>query len=222
MLGMSNGHRKIILVGGGKVSEHIAKVMSERKHKVCIIEKDEKKAKELATKLDCMIIHGDGTDLLTLKDAGIVDCDVIVALTNDDKSNLMVCEIAKSFNIPKIIALVNKPGNEELFIKLGIGDVLPITQTITNILENLMFASNAHIIAEMGDGAVKVVECVVSDSSKFAKKYVGNIKDFVIGCIWREGSVIIPNPKTKIMPGDLVLVIVESKKLEKVLRELRG
>ena len=212
---------KVIVVGGGKTGSHIIKVLESRGHKVCAIEKDETVAKELATKINGVVINGDGTDMLVLKDAGINEADVLLALTDDDKANLMMCEIAKSFNVPKIIALVNHPGNEELFMKLGIADIVPVTQQVANAIENMLLGGGVRVLAEIGDGEAKILEVVVNENSKHVNKQVSEIKGFVIAGIWRGGNFMFPSKNTKLVAGDVVLIVVKTKDLEKVISELR-
>ncbi len=212
---------KIIVVGGGKTGAHVIKVLESRGHKVCAVEKDENVAKELATKINGLVINGDGTEMLVLKDAGISEADVLLALTGDDKVNLMTCEIAKSFNVPKIIALVNQPGNEELFMKLGIADIVPVTQQVANAIENMLLGGGTRVLAEIGDGEVKVLEVVVGAESKYANKAVDEIKNFVVAGIWREGKFLFPTKNLKIVPGDLVLAVMKTKEMEKIISELR-
>jgi trk system potassium uptake protein TrkA len=186
-----------------------------------VVEKDENVAKELATKINGLVINGDGTEMLVLKDAGISEADVLLALTGDDKANLMTCEIAKSFNVPKIIALVNHPGNEELFMKLGIADIVPVTQQVANAIENMLLGGGVRVLAEIGDGEAKILEIVVGEDSKYANTSVTEVKGFVIAGIWREGNFMFPTKSLKLVAGDLVLVVVKTKDLEKVISEIR-
>ncbi len=221
MLWNKKKHMKVIVVGGGEKGKHVIKLLESRGHKVCVIEKDEAVANELAVKINGTVINGDGTDMLVLKDAGINKADVFLALTNDDKANLMMCEIAKSFNVPKIIALVNHPGNEELFMKLGIADIIPVTQQVANAVENMLLGAGTRVLAEVGDGDVKIMEVVVGESSKHVNKQVNEIKGFMIAGIWREGNFIFPTKNTKLSAGDLVLLVVKTKDMERIVEELR-
>ncbi len=210
----------IVIMGGGKLGEHVAKVMESRGHKVNVIEKNEEKAKSLSTKISGVVINGDGTDILVLKEAGITKADVFLALSGDDKANLMACEIAKSFNIPKIVAVVNQPGNEELFVKLGIGNIVPVTQQVANAVENIIMSDGSRIIGEIANGAVKIAELVVSENSKYVGKRWSDIKDFFLAGVWRNGTYIFPHNHLKIEAGDVLLVVARTKDMEKIASRL--
>ena len=210
----------VIVVGGGKIGEHVSKLFETRGHSVCVIEKDEELAKELSTRIGSTVINGDGTDMLVLKDAGITNADVFIALTGDDKVNLMACEIAKSFNEPKIISIVNKPGNEEIFLKLGVNDIVAVTQQVANAVENMIMKGGSRVIGEVADGSVKVVELLIGENSKYVGKMKDEVKDFLLAGIWRNGAFIFPHNHVKINAGDLILAVVRTKDLDKVMSRL--
>jgi trk system potassium uptake protein TrkA len=87
---------KIIIVGGGKLGNQIARNMLERKYSVKLIEKDKAKCTRLANNLDAEVIYGDGTELDVLEEAEIKSADCFIAVTGSDQDNLIgVLEIWK-------------------------------------------------------------------------------------------------------------------------------
>jgi trk system potassium uptake protein TrkA len=213
---------KIIIIGGGEVGLTTANVLSTKEHDLVLIESDEKRAKEVANSIDALTIHGDGTDLATLKDAGANDSDAMVAATDDDKTNLMVCEIAKSLTIKKIIARVNKSENEELFTKLGITGIVPTVGLAVTKIKNLLVQMSAErVIYELGKGQVQVLAITIPEKSKLVGK-PAEISNAIIGAIYRDGELILPRESTKIKEADVIILTVKTKNLTSIRKQIYG
>jgi trk system potassium uptake protein len=213
---------KIILVGGGEVGLTTANVLSTKEHDLVLIESDEKRAKQVANSIDALVIHGDGTDLATLKDAGANDADAIAAVTDDDKTNLMVCEIAKSLDVKKIIARVNKSENEELFTKLGITGVVPtVGLAVTKINNLLTELRSERIIYKFGKGDVQVLAITIPKESKLVGK-PAEIKNSIVGVIYRDGEMMLPKESTKIKEEDVIVLTAKTKNLKSIRNQIYG
>ena len=212
---------KIIVVGAGKTGTALVNMLSSEKHDVTLIEKEEAISKEIANKTDTLVIKGDATDINILKEAGIEKADAIIAITNDDKTNLMICEIAKSTKVKKVIARVNNPGDEELFTKLGVDSIIPIVgMTITKI-KRALEEDGGQIIAQLGNGDVQVIAATIEKGSRLIGKTPG-LKNAVIGTIYRNGELIIPTARTKLKEGDVLVITVKTKNSKGVLRRISG
>lgn len=213
---------KIIIVGGGEIGLTTANVLASKEHDLILIESDEKRAKQVANMIDAMVIKGDGTDISVLKDAGADDADAIIAATNDDKTNLMICEIAKSFSVKKVIARVNKSENEELFTKLGITGVVPVVGTAVTNIKNLLMESRAErIIYELGKGEVQVLAITLPKDSKLVGK-PAEIKNAIIGVIYRNGDLILPRESTKLNEGDVLVLTARTESLKSIRKQIYG
>ncbi|MBW2967291.1 NAD-binding protein [Candidatus Woesearchaeota archaeon] len=211
----------ILIVGGGEVGLTAANMLSTKEHDLVLIESDEARAKEVANSIDAMVIHGDGTDISVLKDAGGSKVDALVAVTEDDKTNLMVCEIAKSLGIKKILARVNKPENEELFTKLGITGVVPVVGlAVTSIKNLLMEKRSERVIHELGGGSVQVLAITIPAESKLIGK-PAEIKNAVIGALYRNGEIILPTKATKMQEGDVMILTAKTKNLKSVNTQIQ-
>ncbi|MFH1275597.1 MAG: NAD-binding protein [Candidatus Woesearchaeota archaeon] len=212
---------KIIIVGGGETGTTLAKLF-EKEAEVTIIEKDELLAKELAKKTNALIIHGDGTDISILKEASIEKTDALVVTTSDDTVNLMISQIGISEKVRKIVPLVRKPKNEELFTKLGVSSFVSVAgSTASTIKKILRTYGNARIIAQFGEGDVQIIQQVISKKSKLIKQKA-EIKNAVVATVYRSGKIIIPNTDTRLKEGDVLLVAVKTKDLQGVLEIIKG
>ncbi len=200
---------KIIIVGSGEIGKRLTHLLSAEKNKVTLVETDEQSAKEAADETDALVIHGDGTDLAILHDAGLAEADIVVAATSDDKTNLMVCQIAKSNNIKKVVARVNKAGDEELFTKLGVTNIIPMVGLAVTAMKRSLSYEEERVIAQLSND-VKIIELTVGEKSKSIGKSC-NLKQCVVGGIYRNGEFLIPNSKTRINVGDVLIVSLKAQ-----------
>ena len=111
VFGKSEGEQnRIILIGGGNVGLRIAKSLedSENRVRVKIIEKNRLTAEFAASSLErTIVLHGDGLDSGLLEEANVAKTDTIMAVTDDDKTNMLAAVRAKSRGCNKAIALIN-------------------------------------------------------------------------------------------------------------------
>lgn len=211
---------KIIIVGGGTTGLTLANLLGDE-YDIRILEKEESLAEVIATKTNALVIVGDGGDISALKDAGLAEADAIVT-TVDDKTNLVVCQIAKSENLKKIISLVNEPQNEELFVKLGISHLVSAVGTNVIGIKRLLYqVGDARIIAQIGQGELQIVELPVSEGSQMVGKSA-SLKKASIAAIYRSGEIIIPKRTTIIEKGDLLVMLVKTKDLPKITELIMG
>ncbi len=127
----------ILIIGAGKVGTSVAKYMSEKRHKVTIIEKDENVCEKIGQMKGITLYCGDGCDPSILENAGIKIADIVVAVTGDDEDNLVVAQLTKlQPNKPKVISIINHPRNEWLFNKSwGIDAAESSTSIISKLIE---------------------------------------------------------------------------------------
>lgn len=212
---------KVIVVGGGRIGEALSRLLIKEKHDVVVVEKDEKLAEELAEKLDALVLHGDGTDKNILKDANIEKSDVVIAVSGDDKTNLMVCEFAKGVNVPNIIARINQSDNEGIFTKIGITNLINTTTTAILAFKKAMEKPGKQLVNLVAGGKGEVFEVSVRKDSKFANKNIMDVvKGFTVACIYRDDKILMPELKTKIKEGDILTIcspLEGVKKIEKMV-----
>ncbi|MBW2980842.1 NAD-binding protein [Candidatus Woesearchaeota archaeon] len=213
---------KVVIVGAGESGRTLANMLSSENQEVSLIEKEEKIAEDTAKEIDALVIKGDATEYSILKDAGIEKADAVIALTDDDKTNLMVCEIAKSSKITKILSRVNSPKNEELFTKLGITSVVPLVSLEITKIKNMLEPGRERVIAELGEGDVQVIEATLGEKSRLIGRDEASIKGAVIGAIYREGDIVIPEKGAKLKEGDVLVIIAKSKGIDKITKLISG
>lgn len=206
---------KVVLVGGGKLGEAISKLLVKEKHDIVMVEKDEQLAEQLAEKLDALVLHGDGSNRNILKDANIEKAEVVVAVSGDDKTNLMVCEFAKEVNVPRIIARINDSENEGIFNKIGITNLINTTTTAVLAFKKAMEKPGKQMVNLVAGGKGEVFEINVTKNSKFKGKGMSDVtKGFSIACIYRDDKMLIPKPETRIKEGDILTVCAPLERIK--------
>jgi len=215
----------IIIVGGGQTGSKLAKRLSDRGHNLVVIEKDEKRAHELAAELDVLVIHGHGADIDALKDTGVDKADVLIALTQYDEVNLMACELGKKMGVRRVIARVNDEKNAKMFEELGVDIAVSLVSAAVMLFEKAVAGAGVYGLLGIGGGKGEVVEVTVGTGSRAVGKFIKEInvsKGCTFAMITRGDELIPPRGDTQIQVGDLVTVVGKPEAVLKVTRYLRG
>ena len=213
---------RTIIVGGGDIGTALAEVLIKEKHDVILVESDEKRAEVLGEKMDALVLHGDASDRKILKDANIQKCGALLTLTSDDKTNLLVCEVAKSFNVPIIISRVNDPSKDQIFSNMGITATINTLTTAVNAFKRLLEKPEKKTILVAGNKA-QIMERVVNKDSKILNKKIGDInRKVIISALLRDGELVKAEPKTKMQEGDTIIIcapVEETKRVDKLFEK---
>lgn len=210
----------IVIIGGGKVGYYLAKTLAPEKHRLVLLEEDgaqcEKIAEELSD-LNIDLVHGDGTDIRCLKDAGIEHADILIAVTGHDQNNLVACQLAKSyFGVPRTIARVNNPKNIEVFKRLGVDSVVSSTAHIAEIIGQEVDWTGINRMLEQKVGDVRVKDIPVTKDSPAAGKTVAALtlpKGTILISVIRDKDAFIPDGQTRILAGDSVITLSHADNL---------
>jgi trk system potassium uptake protein TrkA len=209
---------KIIIVGGGNLGFELANLLVKEKHDVVVVEKNEKRAEYLGENLDALVLQGDGTERKILKDGGIQKCNALFSMTGDDKTNLLVCEIAKDFKVNKIVSRVVESSNDPIFAKLGI--TASINTTVSSIIafKRLIEEPGKKLVNLVAGEKAEVFERLVDNKSKISNRKVKEFEKekFTIAAIFRNGELLKANPKEVIRQGDTLVILAPVEEVQKV------
>ena len=121
----------ILIVGRGKVGSNLCNCLSIQGHEISVISENEDDFAELSPDFDGYTNVGIVIDQDVLKRAGIETCDVVVAVTQNDNTNLMIVQLAKHiFGVENAYARVNDPKKEDVFSKMGVSTICPTNLTV--------------------------------------------------------------------------------------------
>tara|TARA_R110002110_G_scaffold20312_41_gene82543 strand:- start:3955 stop:5331 length:1377 start_codon:yes stop_codon:yes gene_type:complete len=213
---------RIVLVGGGNVGLAVAKSLESGPHRMRtkMIEKNRKCAEIAAEALErTIVLNGDGLDAALLAEAGIARADAMLAVTDDDKTNMLSCVRAKAEGCRFTIALINDPTLVALMTPLGIDAYInPRATTVSSILRHIRHG-RVRAVYSIGDAEAEVIEAEVLSTSPIAGKMLSEI-DFpegaLVGMLRKDGKVVRALGKTRIEEGDAIAVFALSEDVPKV------
>jgi trk system potassium uptake protein TrkA len=202
----------LIIVGGGSVGYHLAKQLLREGHEVLVIDKDPTKCERFEDELGSVCMRGDGCEVSTLSEAGVSRADVFIAATDGDEDNLISCQVAKhKFHVPKTIARVSNPKNEEIFRKLGVDRTIAVTNLIMkHIEEEIPVHPLAHLLTMLSEGT-EIVEITIGENSKAIGRAVKDLnlpQDSILALLIRSGQKpMIPTPGTVFEKNDRLIAL---------------
>lgn len=206
---------RIIIVGGNKTTYFLAKQFIRRKYHVTIINRDAMRAQELAEQTTATVIHGEGTDVSILEEAGARMADAVLALTAHDQDNLIACQIAsQKFGVPRVIAIVNDPDNEQVFRKLGISVVFSTTRIIGALIDQETDFEDITALMPIARGRLTVSDVRIDKSSPAVGKTLSELElseSSLVACIVRNEEVVVARGNTVILPEDHLVLISDPK-----------
>lgn len=215
---------RVVLVGGGNVGLAVAEELESRATRVRakIIEKSRKCAERAAEALErTIVLNGDGLDVALLAEAGVSRADAMLAVTDDDKTNMLAAVRAKSEGCPYAIALINDPTLVPMMGPLGIDAYInPRATTVSSILRHIRHG-RVRAVYSIGDAEAEVIEAEVLSTSPLAGKKIGEI-DFpegvLVGAVRKGGEVIRPVGQTRIDEGDVIAIFSLAEDVPEVER----
>ncbi|MAI97184.1 MAG: Trk system potassium transporter TrkA [Rhodobacteraceae bacterium] len=219
---MKRGNR-LIIVGGGNVGLNVAKTLEQTnsdKFHCKLIEKNRVQAENVADSLErTVILNGDGLDLSLLEEANIGQVDAILAVTDDDKTNLLTCTRAKSSGCPLAICLVNDSSLNSLLEPMGIDAYInPRATTVSSILRHIRHG-RIRAVYSVGNAEAELIEAQVLGTSPLAGEALKEInwpKEVLVGAVMKKEEIIIPKSDTVFSVGDIIILFYRTKDIEQV------
>lgn len=218
---------KVLLIGGFHKATALANSLISRGYSVTIINEDYIDCMSLAENSKIRVIHGDGSKPYVLEDAETYDHDIAIALTQHDEENLVICQLCKKkFGVRKTVSLVNDPKKTEFFYKMGIDSVVCAINTITGIIEQQAFLDEiATVLPIGGQGNISIAEVPIPQTAPSVGKKIWEInlpKEVIIGCVLRGVNSMVPRGDTRLLAGDILVLISSKENQITAIRQLTG
>jgi trk system potassium uptake protein TrkA len=225
---------RIIILGAGQVGASVAEALASEANDITIVDQDKAALGDLGVRLDVRTLVGNGSLPSVLRNAGIEDADMLVAVTQSDQTNLVACKIARSlFNVTTRIARLRSGdflGDPALLSddNFAVSHAICPEQDITDYITRLIAFPEALQVLEFANGQVTLV-CVkafeggllVDKPIKTMREHLPGAIDARIAAIFRDNQSIPPDGNTIIKAGDEVFLIAATRYIRPVLRELR-
>jgi trk system potassium uptake protein TrkA len=203
----------VVIVGAGRVGESIAADLNET-HEVVIVEKNPDRVEELNYSLDVLAIQGDGTSVSTLEEAGVTDADMVIASTDNDETNIVICSTVKAVSDSFTVARVKnteylrtwRSSGAAFGIDFMVCTYLLAAESIVRVV-GLPAARDVDTFAE---GTVQMAEFDVGPGSPIAEMTVSEADTYdslTFAGLVRDDEMLIPRGTTVIHPEDRIVVI---------------
>lgn len=222
--------RNIMILGGGKTSYYLAKMLLSGGNSVKIIEQDAKRCQEIAEALpEAVVIHGDGAQQELLLEEGIRTTDAFVALTGMDEENILISIFAASQKVPKTVTKINRPELSSMAEKLGADSIVSPKNVTANMivwyaraLQNSQ--GGVETVYRLMDNKVEAVEFTVGSDFPAIGVPLRELRrkpNVLIGGILRGRRAVIPTGDDQLLAGDQVVVMATGQRLTE-LKDILG
>jgi len=204
---------RVIIVGAGQVGESIAADLQET-HEVVIVEQDPERVEELNYNLDVLAIQGDGASVSTLEEAGVEDAGMVIASTDTDETNIVICSTVKAisdaFTVARIKDVEYLHTWERSKTAFGIDFMVCTYLLAAESIVRVAGLPAARDVASFAEGRVQMAEFDVGSGSPIGNQTVAEADTYdslTFVAIVRDDGMLIPKGDTVIEPEDRIVVI---------------
>jgi len=219
----------IIIVGAGKLGYILADFLSQTENNVVMIDNDEKALERANNQLDILTFKGNGAQISVLEQFNIKNTDLLIATTDNDHSNMLICYLAKKLGCKRVIARIRDPEysdqidilKKQLDIDYVANPELEMAKEITAYL----LKGQALNMEYFAKGKVSIASYSVNELDEMENKKIKDIilpKSVLIVAILRDGEIIIPNGDTTLQKNDIIYLIGEKESISMFRRSGNG
>ena len=211
---------KIIILGGGQVGSFLARELSVQ-HDVTIIEKDKTRCSQIINNFDVLLIEGNGDDPSILREAQINNADILLAVTGDDRTNILAAVLANSFKVKKIVLRVRNSTYLEYPELLNNPDISVVNPSniISGKLANLASAPFAWKAETFADGKAELFKLRVDEGAEILNNKLQDLEpasSWIFVGVSRGGKIEIPTGETILNAGDYVYALGDPAVLKRL------
>ncbi len=227
---------RIIIVGINPVGIALVRnLVQEEQNDITLVAEDAEQLRQLQSRIDIRTVHGPASHPNVLERAGAEDADILMAVTDNDESNMIACQVAHScFRTPKKICRIRSRAylqNPALFDPDGgvpVDVLIRPEEMLTDAIHRLLKLPGALQVLNFAEGRVQLVAVTVTESGPIAGHKIGALHermpdvDCRVAAIYRRNHPpLIPQGDTTIEAGDEVFFIAEPAHIAEVMRCMR-
>ena len=214
----------ITILGGGRTGYYLAQILEQSRPElqIKVIEKDLMRARQISAKLKhTLVIQGDGSDYQLLQEESIGNSDLFVAVTDDDKINVLCSLIASNLGVKKAVCQVKRTDIMPLVEQIGIDTILSPRMLTAGVILKYLRRGDIISVTVFGDDRAEMLELLAQPGSSAVNKELRHIRfpsGSVIGAVMRDERVIIPDGNFQIKAHDRLMVFSMLKSIHKIER----
>ena len=224
----------IIIAGGGVIGSHIASLLAEEGHEVVVLEQSREALENISRQLDVKTIQGNSATPTILKQAEADRADLVLAVTNNDETNMVTCFMAKELGAGTTAARIRNPEYSGYFVakaksptatrkivrpkKLGIDVFINPEAEAAKEIMSILSSFYSTPVENFADGMVQIREFRVEDEALVDKPLskISFPKPCVVAAIVREGEIVTPDDNEVIVLGDSVHLIASREFMDEL------
>lgn len=214
---------RIIIAGLGDVGTQLAEDLTFREgFELVLIDQDEEKCEDLSGEYDALVLHGDGTEPEILESAGAKETDALIATTESDALNMVIAVLGKKFDIPQVVAKLEKPSLRTTARELGVDHVISPKLSAATEISSLLHGYDILDFSLLVQGGARLVEISPGNYADKKVKEIDLPEGTLITSILREGVAIIPRGETTLHENDILIIITENENKEEKIKNIFG
>jgi trk system potassium uptake protein TrkA len=209
---------KIIIAGAGDLGSHLAKLLSSEFHDIYLLDLNEERLNTISSQIDVFTIAGDAKSVEIMEQKLISSCDLLIAVTSIEETNMLICILGKKLGAKRTIARINdvniiKENKEHFYNELGIDTLISPTYLATLEIQRLVNQSAFTDDIEFDNGKLTVFGISLSENSSLINKTVRESADlnsnlsFKPLALHRNDLTLIVNGETVLKENDIVYFI---------------
>ncbi|MBN1380841.1 MAG: Trk system potassium transporter TrkA [Deltaproteobacteria bacterium] len=212
--------KNVIIVGAGETGASIARALDNKNLNVKIIDQNGEKCKELAALLNkVIVIKGDGTDRDLLREENAGAMDMIIAMTDDEESNVLISLLAKDLGATRTITRVSKLSYMPLVSSIGLDTVINPRMAAVRAILQYIRRGRIISVAPLREEEAEAIEAEALETSDIVNVPLSQV-DFppgvIIGAVVRGDEIIIPRGDTVILPHDRIIIFALQRVVPKL------
>ena len=220
---------RIIIAGAGAVGTHLAKMLSDERHDIVLMDEGEERLANLESNFDLMTVAARPTSINSLKDVGVAHADLFVAVTPEESTNITSCILAHSLGAKKTVARIDnyeylQPKNKEFFKNLGVDSLIYPEMLAAKEIADGLHLSWIRQWWEFNGGALVMLGVKLRDNALILNTPIAQIQKeqpYHIVTIKRLGETIIPSGADELLAGDIVYFMTSKRSLP-YIRKITG
>ncbi len=218
--------QRFAVMGAGEVGFHLARTLSQEGHNVMVIDLDPSLQERVEEAMDVGVVVGNGAHVPVLEAAKVRDCDLFMAVSSSDESNLAASVLAKSLGAKRSVVRVGLAEDitthRRTYEKVFAADLLLSTQLLstTRILNHLLGHSTLAV-EYLAHGKVQLRKIHLEEGSLLTRKPLSEVDlptGSLVVALFRDDELIIPSGIDKARVGDHALILCRSESTDKVER----
>ena len=219
----------IVIAGAGLVGRGLTQKLVQAKHDVVVIDNNRPICEEVTAKTGALSLCGSATDIDILEQAGMDRAEVSVATMRGDADNLAFSLLARSFDVPRVIARMRNPRYKAAYKMAGVETTVHVIELMVDQLALEIEEPDLKQVASFGGGLASIAVDTIRENTLVSGKTISEIgqhpdfpQDCVIGGIYREetSELIIPRSQAQVLAGDRVFLIGDQDNLNKAAKFL--